>query len=43
MRYSTLVNERGGIVDDVTIYKFNDEHFMLITSSGPVQLKRQPP
>lgn len=35
MRYSTLVNERGGIVDDVTVYKFSDEHFMLVTSSGP--------
>lgn len=35
MRYSTMVNEQGGIVDDVTIYKFNDEHFMIVTSSGP--------
>lgn len=35
MRYTTMVNERGGIVDDVTIYKFNDEHFMIVTSSAP--------
>lgn len=35
MRYSTMVNEQGGIVDDITIYKFSDEHFMLITSSAP--------
>ncbi len=35
MRYSTVCNEQGGIVDDVTVYKFNDEHFMLVTSSGP--------
>lgn len=35
MRYSTLVNEQGGIVDDITLYKFSDEHFLLITSSGP--------
>ncbi len=35
MRYSTACNEQGGIVDDVTVYKFNDEHFMLVTSSGP--------
>ena len=25
----------GGVVDDVTVYKFNDEHFMIVTSSGP--------
>lgn len=35
MRYSTLVNEQGGVVDDITLYKFGDEHFLLITSSGP--------
>ena len=35
MRYTTMVNEQGGIVDDITIYKFNDEHFMIVTSSAP--------
>jgi len=35
VRYSTLCNENGGIVDDVTVYKFHDEHFMVVTSSGP--------
>lgn len=35
MRYTTMVNERGGIVDDVTVYKFHDEHFMIVTSSAP--------
>lgn len=35
MRYSTLVNEQGGILDDITLYKFSDEHFLLVTSSGP--------
>jgi len=34
-RYSTLCNEQGGIVDDITVYKFSDEHFMIVTSSGP--------
>jgi len=37
MRYSTLVNEQGGIIDDITLYKFSDEHFMLVTSSAPRQ------
>lgn len=35
VRYSTMVNEDGGIIDDITVYKFNDEHFMIVTSSGP--------
>ena len=35
LRYSTMCNEAGGIVDDVTVYKFDDEHFMIVTSSGP--------
>lgn len=35
VRYSTMCNEDGGIVDDITVYKFNDEHFMIVTSSGP--------
>jgi aminomethyltransferase len=35
IRYSTMCNEEGGIVDDITVYKFGDEHFMIVTSSGP--------
>ncbi|MCX6049467.1 MAG: aminomethyltransferase family protein [Chloroflexi bacterium] len=35
MRYTTMCNENGGIVDDITVYKFNDEHFMIVTSSAP--------
>jgi aminomethyltransferase len=35
VRYSTMCNETGGVVDDVTVYKFHDEHFMVVTSSGP--------
>jgi glycine cleavage system T protein (aminomethyltransferase) len=34
-RYSTMCNEDGGVVDDITVYKFSDEHFMIVTSSGP--------
>src|SRR3712207_6542272 len=30
-----MCNEEGGIVDDVTAYKFDDEHYMIVTSSGP--------
>lgn len=35
LRYSTVCNESGGIIDDVTVYKFSDEHFMVVASSGP--------
>ncbi|BCX03374.1 MAG: glycine cleavage system protein T [Candidatus Roseilinea sp.] len=35
MRYSTMCNPDGGIVDDITVYKFHDEHFMIVTSSAP--------
>ena len=35
VRYSTMCNEDGGVVDDTTVYKFSDEHFMIVTSSGP--------
>jgi aminomethyltransferase len=35
LRYSTMCNESGGVVDDVTVYKFDDEHFMIVSSSGP--------
>jgi len=35
LRYSTMCNEAGGIVDDVTVYRFGDEHFMVVTSSAP--------
>jgi aminomethyltransferase len=35
VRYSTMCNESGGVIDDITVYKFHDEHFMVVTSSGP--------
>src|SRR5919109_5629883 len=35
VRYSTMCREDGGVVDDVTVYKFSDEHFMIVTSSAP--------
>jgi aminomethyltransferase len=35
VRYSTICNDEGGVVDDITVYKFHDEHFMIVASSGP--------
>ncbi len=31
--YSTICREDGGILDDITAYKFSDEHFMIISST----------
>lgn len=35
VRYASMCRQDGGMVDDITVYKFNDEHFMIVTSSGP--------
>ncbi|MDJ0752542.1 MAG: aminomethyltransferase family protein [Ardenticatenaceae bacterium] len=35
VRYTTMCDSDGFIIDDITVYKFNDEHFMVVTSSGP--------
>jgi aminomethyltransferase len=35
VRYTTMCRPDGRIVDDVTVYKFGDEHFMVVTSSAP--------
>ncbi len=35
VRYSTMCDEDGRIIGDVTVYKFGDEHFMIVTSSAP--------
>ena len=32
--YTTLLNEDGGIIDDLIIYKFNPERFLLINNAG---------
>jgi aminomethyltransferase len=30
-------NERGGIIDDLTIYKYNDEKYLLVVNAGTAQ------
>ena len=37
IRYTTLCNDAGLIIDDVTIYKFAEEHFMVVSSSATRQ------
>jgi len=33
LMYTTLCNERGGIMDDLTVWRFSKDHFRVITSS----------
>lgn len=35
VRYSTICDDDGGVIDDITVSKFHDEHFMVVTSSAP--------
>jgi aminomethyltransferase len=33
VRYSTVCREDGGIMDDLTVFRLGDEHFMVVTGS----------
>jgi len=33
LMYTTLCNERGGIMDDLTVWRFSKDHFRIVTSS----------
>lgn len=35
VRYTTMCRPDGRILDDITVYKFGDEHFLIVTSSAP--------
>jgi len=36
VQYSTLTNERGGIVDDLLVYKLDDDRFMLVVNAANI-------
>ncbi len=36
-RYTLMLYEDGGIVDDLLIYKFDDEHFMLVVNAANIE------
>ena len=36
VRYGMLCNERGGVVDDVTVYRLGEEHVMLCVNAANV-------
>lgn len=31
---SVITNQHGGIIDDLTVYKFSEEHFMVVTNAA---------
>lgn len=34
IKLSVITNERGGIIDDLTVYKFDRDHYMIVTNAG---------
>jgi len=36
-QYSLLCNEQGGIVDDILVYKINDNHFMMVVNAANIE------
>ncbi|MBX2965496.1 MAG: glycine cleavage system aminomethyltransferase GcvT [Cyclobacteriaceae bacterium] len=36
-QYSCLPNEKGGIVDDLIVYKFKDEDYLLVVNAGNIE------
>ncbi|MBU4486262.1 MAG: glycine cleavage system aminomethyltransferase GcvT [Candidatus Delongbacteria bacterium] len=35
--YNFMLNEKGGVIDDCIIYKFNDEKWMLVVNAGNIK------
>ncbi len=33
MKLSVMTNDRGGIIDDLTVYKLGEEHYMVVTNA----------
>ena len=38
-QYSTICNHDGGIIDDIIVYKFNDELFLVIVNASDINIK----
>jgi len=35
--YNFLLNERGGVIDDCIIYRFSEDHWMLVVNAGGIE------
>ena len=33
-RYSPMCNERGGVVDDMVVYRFHDDCYMMVVNAA---------
>ena len=33
-QYNFILNEKGGVIDDCIVYRFNEEHWMLVVNAG---------
>ncbi len=36
VQYSTMTNEQGGIIDDLLVYRLNQEHFLLVVNASNI-------
>ncbi|TGK09478.1 glycine cleavage system aminomethyltransferase GcvT [Leptospira selangorensis] len=36
VQYNAIINENGGLVDDITLYKFNDQKYMICANASNV-------
>jgi glycine cleavage system T protein (aminomethyltransferase) len=34
MKLSVMTNEQGGLIDDVTVYRLREEHYLVVTNAG---------
>jgi aminomethyltransferase len=34
VQYSTMTNEAGGVIDDLLVYRFNSDYFLLVVNAG---------
>ena len=43
MKLSVLSNEQGGIIDDLTVYKLEEDHYLVVTNAASKNKQRDSP
>lgn len=41
VRYSFMLNDQGGVIDDLTVYKIDIDHFMLVVNAATIEVDFQ--
>ncbi|MBI4223868.1 MAG: glycine cleavage system aminomethyltransferase GcvT, partial [Deltaproteobacteria bacterium] len=36
-QYSLLLNEQGGVVDDILVYRINENHFLMVVNAANIE------